>query len=104
MRPVRLLIFGRLPFPSLFLDHLQVEKVVLFFLAKQGSLAALLLDARQQAGHVAKRGDSGMLEGPIMDEVALDHHPSSPAARYSVFCDIGRQIAQLMRFLQLNGG
>ena len=60
----------------------QVEKVVLFFLAKQGELASRLLD---EGANLSRYGDI-------------------PARSLrSVYISIGGEIAELMRFLQLNG-
>lgn len=77
--------------------------MVLFFLAKQGELAALLLEARQ-----GEAGDGTLFHGMggsgnSGSSFALAS-TASPGVRHRVYCDIGSQIAELMHFLQLNGG
>lgn len=79
--------------------------MVLFFLAKQGQLATVLLEARQGASDEALlqgMGNAGV-EGSRGGSLALSS-PGPDAVRHRVYCDIGSQIAELMRFLQLNGG
>lgn len=83
---------------------LQVEKVVLFFLSKQGELAQSLLDAHQA---LKTTGGGGGSEDYFIGNGGGDMPAGGAGAhsdRYSIYCGIGRQIAELMRFLQLNGG
>lgn len=113
-----------------------MEKVVLFFLSKQGELARLLLDARHpiaggQLPHPAlppsqdrapKTGGGGgegfFIGGADSGEVGSTTAiaggdviggggawlVSRETDRHEIYCSIGRQIAELMRFLRLNGG
>ncbi|CAN0265134.1 unnamed protein product, partial [Hapterophycus canaliculatus] len=112
----------------------KVEKVVLFFLSKQGELARLLLDARHPIaagqpppppppGHdgaprsAAASGDGffvGVSDGEDAGAGAVAVAGAGEggaggawwvardADRHEIYCSIGRQIAELMRFLQLN--
>lgn len=87
--------------------------MVLFFLAKQGELAKLLLHARQGAHEgILTWGGSGSgavveLGGGAATEETRVRGPSSAASpgkdKHSLYCAVGREIAELMRFLQLNG-
>ncbi|CAM9985942.1 unnamed protein product, partial [Ectocarpus sp. 12 AP-2014] len=86
----------------------EVEKVVLFFLSKQGELAQLLLDARQlrpsqkegnSAGH---SGDELFVGNGARGDAATGGITARETDRHAIYCSIGRQIAELMRFLQLN--
>lgn len=93
-----------------------MEKVVLFFLSKQGELAQQLLDARQvppppPPSHFGSGG--GAVEGYFIDNGGGDEAGAGDGGlvtfaretdRHGIYCGIGRQIAELMRFLQLNGG
>ena len=89
----------------------QMEKVVLFFLAKQGELASRLLDARREV-YVCKTGETYICFGATTKEGEEEWVSDSPLSRYGdsparslrfVYLSIGGEIAELMRFLQLNG-
>ena len=89
----------------------QMEKVVLFFLAKQGELASRLLDARREV-YVCKTGETYICFGATTKEGEEEWVSDSPLSRYRdsparslrfVYLSIGGKIAELMRFLQLNG-
>lgn len=104
--PTKMIV--RLP-PSPVRCFFQVEKVVLFFLSKQGELAQLLLDARQlrpsqkdgnSAGH---SGDAFFVGNGAGVDAATGGIIARETDRHAIYCSIGRQIAELMRFLQLNG-
>lgn len=107
------------PPPSLSIH--QVEKVVLFFLSKQGELAQQLLDARQAPPTPSHQGGGGGEDGFFIGNGREDGAGAGGGAgagagdgglvtlaretnRHGIYCSIGRQIAELMRFLQLNGG
>ncbi|CAM9987390.1 unnamed protein product [Laminaria digitata] len=77
----------------------EVEKVVLFFLAKQGELAKLLLDAKQGEGTGGGGGGGGVGYQTLSLTVAAG---GGGKDRYGIYCAVGREIAELMRFLQLN--
>lgn len=100
---------------------------MLFFLAKQGELAKLLLDAKQGVGeasyHAAAASGGGGESTALMraedEEEARGGREGGGGGyqalsltvaaggggkdRYSIYCAVGREIAELMRFLQLNG-
>lgn len=92
--------------------------MVLFFLSKQGELAQQLLDARQAPTPPSHHGGSGSIgEGFFVGNGGGDAAGAGAGAgdgglvaitretdRIGIYCGIGRQIAELMRFLQLNGG
>ena len=89
----------------------QVEKVVLFFLAKQGELASRLLDARREFND-GKTGETNICFGATAKEMEEEWVSDSPISRYGdsparslrfVYLSIGGEIDELMRFLQLNG-
>ena len=88
-----------------------MEKVVLFFLAKQGDLARRLLGARrEQQGWKASETPTlrdGTPEGMGQawgSELSLSRDDcGSDRGLRSMYCSIGGEIAELMRFLQLNG-
>eukprot|EP00903_Cladosiphon_okamuranus_P007004 g6815.t1 len=95
----------------------EVEKVVLFFLSKQGELAQQLLDARQASAPPNQQGSSGSVgEGYYVGDGRGDAAGAAGAGagdgglvaiareteRHGIYCGIGRQIAELLRFLQLN--
>lgn len=89
--------------------------MVLFFLSKQGELAQQLLDARQAPAPPSHQGGSGS-DGYFIGNGGGDAAGvaggdggglgslTRDTDRHGIYCGIGRQIAELMRFLQLNGG
>ena len=88
-----------------------MEKVVLFFLAKQGELASRLLDARRKINN-CKTGETYICFGATAKEMEEEWVSDSPISRYGdsparslrfVYLSMGGGIAELMRFLQLNG-
>lgn len=91
----------------------QVEKVVLFFLSRQGELASELLEARRleqaEAGgtgnyHLEAGESSERRESLTKQLSSSSNNPHQQGGSlYGVYCNIGRQIVDLMRFLQLNG-
>ena len=89
----------------------QVEKVVLSFLGKQGELARRLLNARRQQGRwetdeipTFQNGTANAMEEEGDSKVFLSCFDcSQDRSLRSVFCSIGREIAELMQSLQLNG-
>ena len=87
----------------------QIEKIVLFFLSKQGELAGDLLSSRREqrkwmAYESTWRGGTGedmAEEGG--DDRSISYCSSPGITQHTVYCAIGREIAELMRFLHLNG-
>ena len=86
----------------------QVEKVVLFFLAKQVELASRLLKARREITDCK----TGVGFGATAKEMEEEWVSDSPISRYGdsparslrfVYLSMGGEIVRLMRFLQLNG-
>lgn len=90
--------------------------MVLFFLSKQGELAQQLLDARQTPAPPSHQGSGG--GGGAAEAFFIGNGGGEAAGaagdgglvtftretdRHGIYCGIGRQIAELMRFLQLNG-
>ena len=85
-----------------------MEKVVLFFLTKQGDLADRLLGARRDQAGWKTCGSPGQRDGAgkegKTESWSSDYYCGSPEGTVqAVYCSIGREIAELMRFLQLNG-
>ena len=88
-----------------------MEKVVLFFLAKQGELASRLLDARREITD-CKTGETYICFGATAKEMEEEWVGDSPISRYGdsparslrfVYISIGGEIDEIMRSLQLNG-
>lgn len=87
---------------------------MLFFLSKQGELAQLLLDARQLRpsqkeddrglGSVGNSGDEFFYDNEAEEDAASGGSVARETDKHFIYCSIGREIAELMRFLQLNGG
>ncbi|CAN0408862.1 unnamed protein product [Ascophyllum nodosum] len=86
----------------------EIEKIVLFFLSKEGELAGDLLSSRREqrkwmAYESTWRGGTGedmAEEGG--DDRSISYCSSPGITQHTVYCAIGREIAELMRFLHLN--
>ena len=74
-----------------------MEKVVLFFLAKQGELASRLLDARREITD-CKTGETCMCFGATAKEMEEEWVSDSPISRY------GDSPARSLRFVYFTIG